>query len=79
MSQKLPVSTPMVFVRSFAGKHGRVMGVFRLHDPRPRKLGGYSVAVPIEQAIRRAKKLCKERGGALFINGLPAAYAQPEF
>ena len=44
-------SQPVIEVQVFQHSKGRVMGVFRLSDPRPGKVSAYSAAMPIVEAL----------------------------
>jgi hypothetical protein len=55
-------------VQVFQHSGGRVMGVFRLSDPRPGKVNAYSAAMPIVEALDCALKVARSRSADIVID-----------
>ena len=57
-----------VGLQVFQHSAGRVMGVFRMHDPRPNKASLYSAAMPIEEALSLARYVARSKSVELVID-----------
>ena len=61
-------SQPVIEVQVFQHSKGRVMGVFRLSDPRPGKVSAYSAAMPIVEALDCALQIAHSKSVDLVID-----------
>lgn len=61
-------SHPIMEVQVFQHPKGRVLGVFRLSDPRPDKVNAYSAAMPIVEALECALKIARSRSAEVVID-----------
>lgn len=59
---------PFVDLQVFQHTGGQLLGVFRMHDPRPNKASLYSTAMPIEEALRNARYVARSKSVELVIN-----------
>jgi hypothetical protein len=59
---------PTVDLQVFQHSAGQVMGVFRLHDPRPNKASLYSAAMPIDEALSHARYVARTKSVKLVID-----------
>lgn len=61
-------SKPTMEVQVFQHPKGRVIGVFRLSDPRPGKVNAYSAAMPIVEALDCALQIAQSKSVDLVID-----------
>lgn len=59
---------PTVDLQVFQHSAGQVMGVFRMHDPRPNKASLYSTAMPIDEALSCARQVARSKSVELVID-----------
>jgi hypothetical protein len=64
--EREPITT--VDLQVFQHSAGQVMGVFRLHDPRPNKASFYSAAMPIDEALSHARYVARTKSLDLVID-----------